>query len=530
MELIPWILLGLLLLIQIGTLPLLFRRAGMPFWLGAVPIVNLVMLLRLIRRPWYWAFALLVPGINLMMLTILHVELGICFGKRSTADQWRMGALPWWGLIDLVRSEAAYTGPRDWTKTKKSGIREWSESILWAVIVASVVRTLLFEAFTIPTGSMEGSMLVGDYLYVSKTAYGAKLPQTPLTIPFMHNVVPGTMIPSYVEAFSLPFSRIPGTRGVQRYDAVVFNFPHGDTIVVDTELAGHDYYAILRREGIAAAGNDLEAYSADPERFNAMARSALDGRFGLRQRPIDKEENYVKRCVGLPGETLEVRDRQVFIDGKAIESPMDLQFEYEVTFTNQMNAKRAVDALELTHVDLGPATLNGERVVAVLALTDAEVQALEGGSLVESIRRVDVSSRRGTLEMFPNVASEEFDTWDPDHVGPILIPQRGLQVRLDARNLALYRRVISVYEGHRLEQRPDGVYVDGLRTDTYTFGQDYYWMMGDNRHRSADSRMWGFVPETHIVGRASFIWFSRMNAAQHGEAKVRWDRVFRFVE
>jgi len=530
MELIPWILLGLLLLIQIGTLPLLFRRAGMHAGLGAIPFVNLVLVLRLIRRPWYWAFALLVPGINLLMMTILHVELGICFGKRSTADQWRMGALPWWGLIDLVRSEAPYTGPRDWTKAKKSGIREWSESILWAVIVASVVRTLLFEAFTIPTGSMEGSMLVGDYLYVSKTAYGAKLPQTPLTIPFMHNVVPGTMVPSYVEAFSLPFSRLPGTRGVQRYDAVVFNFPHGDTIVVDPDLAGHDYYAILRREGIAAAGNDVTAYSADPERFNAMARSALNERFGLRQRPIDKEENYVKRCVGLPGETLEVRDRQVFIDGKPLEAPAELQFEYEVTFTNQLNAKRAVDALELTHVDLGPATLNGDRVVAVLALTDAEVQALEGGSLVESIRRVDVSSRRGTLELFPNVASEEFDSWDPDHVGPILIPKRGLQVRLDGRNLALYRRAISVYEGHRLEQRTDGVYVDGVRSDTYTFEQDYYWMMGDNRHRSADSRMWGFVPETHIVGRASFIWFSRMNAAQHGEAKVRWDRVFRFVQ
>ena len=187
MELIPWILLGLLVLVQLGTLPVLFRRAGMPAWLGAVPLVNLVFLLRLIRRPWYWAFALFVPGINLLLLAILHVEAGICFGKRSTAEQWRMGALPWWGLIDLARSEASYLGPRDWSKTKKSGIREWSESILWAVIVASVVRTLLFEAFTIPTGSMEGSMLVGDYLYVSKTAYGAKLPQTPLTIPFMHN-------------------------------------------------------------------------------------------------------------------------------------------------------------------------------------------------------------------------------------------------------------------------------------------------------------------------------------------------------
>jgi signal peptidase I len=274
----------------------------------------------------------------------------------------------------------------------------------------------------------------------------------------------------------------------------------------------------------------VELYSQNPEQYNAMARAALSDRFGLRQRPIDKEENYVKRCVGLPGETIEVRDRQLFIDGKAIESPTDLQFEYEVTFTNQMNAKRAVEALELTHVDLGPATMNGDRVVAVLALTDAEVGQLEGGSLVESIRRVDVSSRRGTLEMFPNVSDDEFNTWDPDHVGPILIPKRGLQVRLDARNLALYRRAIAVYEGHTLEQRLDGVYIDGVRSDTYTFGQDYYWMMGDNRHRSADSRMWGFVPETHVVGRASFIWFSRMNSAQHGESKIRWDRVFRFVK
>jgi signal peptidase I len=189
-----------------------------------------------------------------------------------------------------------------------------------------------------------------------------------------------------------------------------------------------------------------------------------------------------------------------------------------------------MSGLELTNVDLGPAKMVGDAVQVVMALTASEAAILEDGNLAKSIERIDVSSRRGSLEMFPNVSSEEFDQWDPDNLGPIMLPHAGMTVDLTPRNLALYRRAIRTYEGHQLEEKSGVVYIDGNEAKTYTFELDYYWMMGDNRHRSADSRMWGFVPQTHVVGRASFVWFSKQNEAQHGESKIRWNRMFRSVQ
>lgn len=540
MNWIPWILLLVALVEHLIVLPRLFERAGLPAWHGRVPGLNFVTWLKMIGRPWYWAIGLLVPGINLIMLTIMHVEAGIVHNRRSTKDQWVLGALPWYGLLDLAKSQdTQYVGPRDWSKTKKSGLREWGESILWAVVVASIVRAFVFEAFTIPTGSMEGSMLVGDYLYVSKTAYGPRVPETPFTVPFVHNVLPGGMIPSYTSWFSLPYMRLPGIRDVERYDAVVFNFPHGDTIVVDPSLAGHDYYAILRREAMNHAGGDRNAFLMDQDQHLEAARRALTKRFGLRARPMDKMENYVKRCVGLPGETLEVIDRVLNINGEPLPTPENLQFEYVVGFSEGRAFAQAYEQLGLTLLDLqqGVQASNLRQLMAyrdgfelTIALTDKEKETLENSSLTTSVVPMDHTSRRGSLDMFPNVASPEFDTWDPDQLGPILIPKAGMSVQLNERNWALYRRVIQVYEGHQAEQREDGYYIDGQKSSTYTFDHNCYWMMGDNRHRSADSRMWGFVPETHIVGRASFVWFSKQNVEQHGEAKVRWNRMFNAVE
>lgn len=537
-NLIPWILLGLLCVEHVVFLPRLFKRAGLTAWHGYVPGLNYVTWLRMIGRPWYWIFTLLAPGINLIMLTIMHVEAGLVFGQRSTNDQWKMGGLPWLGLAQLAgKEEAQYVGRRDWSKTKKSALREWGESILWAVVVASIVRSFVFEAFTIPTGSMEGSMLVGDYLYVSKTAYGPKVPQTPFTLPFIHNVVPGTMMPSYTRWFSLPYKRLPGLGDVERYDAVVFNFPHGDTIVVDPYLAGHDYYGILRSRAIEHAGGDREAFLASPDVHLSAVRKSLSKQYGIQGRPLDKMENYVKRCVGLPGETLEVRDRIVHINGEALEAPQGAQFDYNVKFPDGRTFSHFYKELGLTLLDVSvpnaaqyvaSAKRAGSEFTLPLALTEKEKSAMEQGGLI--VERSDYSGYQGSLSMFPNVPSAEFDTWDPDNYGPVMIPAAGQSVELNERNLALYSRVISVYEGHMLEQRPDGVYIDGEKSNAYTFSQDYYWMMGDNRHHSADSRMWGFVPENHVVGKASFIWFSKQNVAQHGEKKIRWNRMFKGIE
>lgn len=531
LALLPWLLLALLLLEQLIILPSLLKRAGMASWKGAVPGLHLLAFLQLIGRPWYWIFPLLVPGVNVLMLAIMQVELGIVFGRRSSAEQWVMGALPWYGMVDLMRKDEAYVGPRNWSRTRKSAGREWSESILWAVVVATIVRTFVFEAFKIPTGSMEGSMLVGDYLYVSKTAYGPKVPMTPMTVPFMHNVLPGSMTPSYTSWFSLPYFRLPGLRDVERYDAVVFNFPHGDTIVVHPDLAGHDYYALLRQQAIQAADRSVDKYLTDPAKYDEIGRKQLTREHGLQARPLDKMEHYVKRCVGLPGETVSVVDAQLHIDGAPVENPAGLQLDYEVTFVNGLAAKRAFEELELTNIDLaGQPRADGEHVVAPLALTEGEVQQLRNSALVVEVERMAHAEYRGRLAMFPNVSSPEFDSWDPDNFGPITIPQKGMTVTLNRRNREVYRRVISVYEGHDLVEQGDLVTIDGEPASTYTFEHDYYWMMGDNRHHSADSRMWGFVPETHIVGRASFIWFSKMNQAQHGRSGVRTERIFSKVK
>lgn len=530
MNLLPWILLALLIIEHTIFLPSLFKRAGQVGWHGAVPGLNYWTWLKVIERPWYWIFMLLVPGINLAMLVIMQVEIGIAFNQRSMAEQWKIGALPWLFLPILSKSEQAHAGPRDWTKKKKSVGRDWGESILWALIVATVVRTFFFEAFTIPTASMEGSMLVGDYLYVSKTSYGAKIPQTPVAVPLIHNALPGTLTPSYNSWFSLPYTRLPGWRDIERYDAVVFNFPHGDSIVVDPQLVGHDYYGILRREAITQCQGDLDLFESNREGYLNLARESLTKKHGISSRPLDKQENYVKRCVALPGETLEVKEGLIHINGEALVPPDGVQFEYRALFKSQLDARRAFKGLGLTNVDLGSARMEGDQIEVILALTESERVLLKNGSLAQSIERMDVSGRRGSMEMFPNVRSAEFNQWDPDNVGPILLPNEGLTVELNQRNLDLYRRVISVYEGHDLQETPDVVRIDGAEVTHYTFEQDYYWMMGDNRHRSADSRMWGFVPANHVVGRASFIWFSKQNEAQHGESKIRWDRMFKSVK
>jgi signal peptidase I len=235
----------------------------------------------------------------------------------------------------------------------------------------------------------------------------------------------------------------------------------------------------------------------------------------------------VKRCVALPGETISAEDGQLFINGEALDPPAGVQYEYTITFPSPMEKRRAYKGLGLTNID---GTMENRALEAVWALTEEEKTQLENSGMATSIERVDLSYRRGRLEMFPNAYLPEFNAWDPDNFGPITLPSRGMTIELTPRNIALYRRAISTYEGHDLEIVDDDVRIDGQPATTYTFGLDYYWMMGDNRHRSADSRMWGFVPETHIVGRASFVWFSKQNAAQHGESKIRWDRMFKSVK
>ena len=539
MSLIPWLLLALICLEHLIFVPALIKRSGGTAWHGYVPVLNSLAILKLNGRPWYWVIFLLFPGINLIMLTIMHVELGIVFGKRSTKEQLIMGALPWLGLAQLAMSDEEYVGPRVWKK--KSTVREWGEAILWAIIVASVVRTYTFETFTIPTGSMEGSMLVGDYLYVDKISYGPKIPQTPFSVPFIHNVLPKTLTKSYTSWFSLPYTRLPGLRKVERYDAVVFSFPPGDTAITSVSLVGHNYYERLRNMAINEAGGSVITFSENPEKYLRKARYILTNNPGLQARPLDKKENYVKRCVGLPGDTLSVINRQLHINSLPIENPDNLQHEYKVEILNQGKIAKIRILLDLTDLDFVTQTDRSGRkniymektpdgYATIIYLTKSEKDILTGSGLSESIDVMSKEMYKGGLHMFPNTHTEEFNQWTPDDLGPVYIPKAGRTVTLTQRNIDMYTRVISVFENHELEITEEGVIIDGEIASTYTFEQDYYWMMGDNRHNSADSRMWGFIPEDHVIGCASFTWFSKQNVAQHGESKIRWNRMFKSVQ
>jgi signal peptidase I len=529
------ILLIALFLIYFVSLPAIFKKAGKPAWHGFVPVLQYITWLKVIGRPWYWVFLLFIPGVNLLVFVIMTVELAIVFNLRSTKDQWYFGALPWVALIDMAfkMKDIKWVGPRDWSKKKKGIVREWGEAILFAVIAATVIRTLFFEAFTIPTGSMEGSMLVGDYLFVSKMSYGAKLQQTPLSVPFVHNAMPGSLRNSYVEWIQLPYWRLPGFGSVNRYDPVVFNFPHGDTVLAHPALVGHDYYARIRDKGIELA-RSYEVYNNDPERFNQQARNFYLNYPGspvpIKGRPVDKTENYIKRCMALPGEVIEIRNRQIIIDGKPVDNPQHAQYDYVMKLKNPATFTKVKESLGLTNVDFEKQPGTNVIIESMVSLTADEKVQLEAMGVLDTLYVEDQSRLRGTMAIFPNSLLEPYNTWDSDNFGPVHIPAAGETIALDAGNLPIYRRAIAIYEGNDLEERDGQIYINGSVATSYTFKYNYYWLMGDNRHNSADSRFWGFVPETHVVGKAVFTWFSKQNANDHGVDGIRWNRMFRTVQ
>lgn len=550
---IPWILLILLMLMYCIALPQLLKRAGhkMP-WLGYIPVVQFIPVLQVLKHPVWYFVVILCPGVNLLMLIVINVELGIAFGKRTFRNQWFFGALPWYALIKLAfqEKELPFLGPRDWTKTKKSSQREWGEAILFAVIAASLIRTFFIEAFTIPTPSMENSMLVGDYLFVSKVSYGAKIPQTPMSIPFLHNAIPNqSMTNSYVDWFSLPYYRLPGLGKVERFDPVVFNYPHGDTIIVDPFLAGHDYYEILRREAMTLAARDAKLPLSAPESYTYFlskqeeylnkariqfrdkkaclsCANDIKRHGGVRPRPMDKKENYVKRCIGLPGETIEIKDHVVHINGQPIQDPEGVMYNYIITCGTAEQFNGVIKRMNVAPSNIQ--MISGNR--ALIPFTQADANTVkELGGVQEFKLYVDSLQEENRMAMFPNLPKEPYNHWTVDNFGPLHIPYKGETIELTQDNVDLYRHTIVNYEGNTLEQRDGKVYLNGAETTTYTFKQDYYWMMGDNRHHSVDSRFWGWVPEDHIVGKPVFTWFSKNQQGHNHSTSVRWNRVFRLV-
>lgn len=359
-------------------------------------------------------------------------------------------------------------------KKQKSKTREWVDAIIFAVIAATIIRTFFIEAYTIPTPSMEKSLLVGDFLFVSKLNYGPRTPMTPLAFPFAHHTMPLTRdVKSYSELIRLPYYRLPGFQEIKRNDVVVFNFP------------------------------------ADQE-----------------PRPVDKRENYIKRCVALPGDTLRIIDSRIYVNGGPTPEPAEAEMSYYVKTNGTEFNYEALRRLNMSRDDLGPYNYLRTRKDEYFfkSLTNKNVAALSKFGNVKEIK--PAIEPLGKPE--PGGATFPGDTslhWNRDNYGPIWIPKAGATVPLTTENLPLYERIIGFYERNELEVKGNEIWINGQQADSYTFQMDYYWMMGDNRHNSLDSRYWGFVPEDHIVGKALFIWMSWDKDASFF-SKIRWERLF----
>ncbi|MCW0484138.1 signal peptidase I [Gaoshiqia sediminis] len=385
---------------------------------------------------------------------------------------------------------------------KQTKVVEWVDAIIFAVIAATFIRMFFIEAYTIPTSSMEKSMLVGDFLFVSKTSYGPKLPNTPLSFPFVHHTMPFSQkTKSYVELIQRPYKRIAGFGEVKNNDVVVFNFPEGDTVA--TNMPTQSYYNLVRNYG-------RERVWADTRTFGEII-----------SRPVDKRENYIKRCIGIPGDVVEIKDGQVFVNGKEQEHFAGIQYDYIVTTNGTAINKRTLEKIGISKAD--QQVFNGSQFL--FPMTGEQAAQIEKLTNVTSVKKVNMAAGNWDRNIFPFSSNYP---WNVDNFGPLEIPKKGKTISLTMENLPLYDRIIDLYEEHDLNVKDSTIYIDGVATDNYTFGMDYYWMMGDNRHNSADSRYWGFVPEDHVVGKAVFIWLS-LDKEKSLPANIRWSRLFRVV-
>ena len=408
-------------------------------------------------------------------------------------------------------------------------VMSWVDALVFALVAVYFINLFFFQNYVIPSSSLEKSLLTGDYLFVSKVSYGPRIPETPLTMPLTQHTLPGVECKSYIEWPHWDYRRVKGLGKVELNDIVVFNYPAGDTLCSAPQYQSYDYYGMCYSIG----------YQLYPQRPNPDSLSANDrikyfntlyeaGREELRRneaeygkiitRPTDRRENYVKRCVGLPGQTLQIKNRIVYLDGKANKEPEEVQYTYYVKLKQHIPDEMLKD-LGISMEDL--VSLN---TAGYMPLTKRAVATLsKRKDLVESIR---INTDASEHDIYPLNGNMH---WTRDNYGPIWIPAKGKSINLTLDNIAVYERPIKVYEHNDLQIKDGKIYINGKEADSYTFKMDYYWMMGDNRHNSADSRYWGFVPEDHVVGKPIFIWWSS-DPDRSGFGGIRWQRLFRFVD
>ncbi|MEP6748886.1 MAG: signal peptidase I [Bacteroidota bacterium] len=501
----------LLVMLPSYGLSKLFVKAGIPAWKAYVPFYNTWVMQEVAERPKYWAILQLVPIAGWFITMGIFIEFVKLFGKFSLGAHTLSAFVPMFYFPYIAsHKNTRYIGAAAVRKNyKKTAAREWIDAGVFAVVAATLIRTFIFEAYTIPTGSMEKTLLINDFLFVSKLTYGPRIPNTPLSVPFVHATLPGGLTRSYVEWIKIPYTRwFPSP--VTRNDIVVFNFPAGDTMInKEGYLSERPFYFVCRYE--------LSNNNMDEGRAKVLANP---DEFPIVTRPVDKRENYVKRCVAVSGDSLQIIDGVLYINSKAVPFPPKSETVYDVETKGQnldastMKEEYDVDMdTEKNEISANPGA--GKNSYSMLLTWDAKEKMVKNGFAKSIVPHIEKERTH-----FP------YDTihtgWSVDNYGPLWVPKKGATITVTNENYSIYERIIDVYEHNTSEWKEGKLYINNVPTNQYTFKMNYYWMMGDNRHGSQDSRYWGFVPEDHVVGEAWLIWMSW----EHG---VRWNRLFRRI-
>ncbi len=516
-----------------------FEKANIAAWKAFVPFYNYYEAFKLVEKPRWWFVLMIVPGVNILMYGVLGFNLARYFGKRKSSDLFLASFVPYLYFVYIgFDNNTKLTGVDDIKGKESSFIKNWVDPLVFAVVAASVIRTFFLEAFTIPTSSLEKSLMVGDFLFVSKFSYGAKVPQTPLAFPFAHHTMPFTTgTKAYLEWIKLPYFRLPGLGKPKNNDIVVFNYPDGDTVAIGAQ--NRSYYDLERTYGY----QNMQNPNFVPEGADAPIGKIV-------ARPVDKREFYVKRCVAIAGDKLQVKDGQLFINDKLAPTPKHAQHFYFVktigalfgTYADQFIPNAGLlDKLDIYVSEAYLRDIKGDTMEYMLNMPVDIMQRVQNIPGVISITKMNTPLGQYDMHIFPHNPRYP---WNNDNFGPITLPKAGATIKIDTSTICLFDRVIQVYDNNKLEVKNGKIFINDKETETYTFKQDYYFMMGDNRHNSADSRSWGFVPYDHVVGTPLFIWFSMKDVKMNPisgqgvisslfknskEGKYRWERFFTYV-
>ena len=478
----------------------MFKKAGIEGWKAFIPFYNTWCMIEKMNLKRAWFFLQLIPIAGQFITIWITIKFVEHFGRFGFLHHAATVLIPfiYFPYLGFSKNEK-YAGQAVVNNYKKSGTREWIDAAVFAIVAATLIRTFVFEAYTIPTPSMEKTLLVNDFLFVSKFSYGPRIPNTPLAMPFVHHTLPYSNTKSYVEWIKLPYTRWFASP-VKRNDVVVFNFPVNDTLINDEENFGSKktYYQQVRETG--------------------RDKTIEDHGDLIITRPVDKRENFIKRCVAIGGDILQIVNGTVIINGK----PQPVFPQSEKWYKLEVPTDTYIDHDKLKELGITINDQQGEEMqlksnVYIVNITNDEKARLKlppGYSLTDFIMEPD-------SQLFPYYNNDS--KWSADNYGPLWIPKKGTSIELTPDNIIRYQRCIEVYEGNKFENRGGQVFINGQQANRYTFKMDYHWMMGDNRHNSLDSRYWGFVPEDHIVGKASLIWFS-------WEGGPRWKRLFSAIK